>query len=165
MPDQPRQFASLADALRMAIVEEISGETYYARIAQAHQGHRARAMELLARIEAVTARAILPLAERHGLAPIDVAAERASGTEQGVAAAAMSWEALTGMMAHDYQPYIDEFAAMDRAVPESDRPLIRLLIDHELAQIEFGRREVAGDPDSHAPLVAFLQAHDPAMGG
>ena len=55
-----------------------------------------------------------------------------------------------------YPDYLEDFTALKRMAPEGDLYALNILMDHEVAAIEFAKRELAGDPDSLAPLYDYL---------
>ena len=42
--------------------------------------------------------------------------------------------------------------------PKEDHLVLKILTDHEVAAIEFARREIAGDPDSLDSLNQYLHS-------
>ena len=59
-------------------------------------------------------------------------------------------------MLNRYPGYVKEFATLERMAPEEDLYVLKKLTNHEVAAIEFAKRELAGDPDSLAPLCDYL---------
>ena len=59
-------------------------------------------------------------------------------------------------MVNRYPGYLEDFTALERMAPEEDRYALNNLTDHEVAAIEFAKRELAGDPDSLASLYDYL---------
>jgi hypothetical protein len=47
--------------------------------------------------------------------------------------------------------------------PEADLPLLMIFDDHEVATIDFAKREIAGDPDSMVSLTDFIAAYRPEL--
>lgn len=159
MAQLPRTFTDYRAALVMAVQEEIAGEAYFARLAELYPGRAAEALRLLAALEAATAAATRPLVDRHGLslaAPETLcAAGRAEADRDGTA----PWPVFVAAMAENYPAFTAEFEQIAALAPPEDRPLCAIFVDHEVAAVDFARLEVAGDPDSHAPLEAFLARH------
>jgi hypothetical protein len=152
----PRRFATYDDALRVAYEEEIAGESYFRALASRHEGSAAEALTLLAEVEAATAAALAPLIARRRLATATVEALAAKGAADAEARAQMAWPALAAWMAESFPAYIAEFEAIEAMGPPADAAALRLATEHERAAVAFATLEAAGDPDSFAPLRAFL---------
>ena len=69
----------------------------------------------------------------------------------------MNW--VTDMSVR-YPGYIDDFERLERMAPEEDIPALKILTEHEVVAIEFANREIAGDPDSVAPLRRYLTSSE-----
>jgi hypothetical protein len=153
-----RTFPDYRAALLMSLEEEISGEAFFARLSSFHGGRASRALLMLAEVEAATASAIRPLAERHGLAVGDDATLRASGQAEADGRREMSWRELVEEMATTYPVFVQEFDAIMRLAPEEDRATLEILVAHEVAAVRFAEMESRSDPASMAPLEEFLAA-------
>jgi dimethylamine/trimethylamine dehydrogenase len=57
-----------------------------------------------------------------------------------------------------YPGYLDEFLALQAMAPREDLLALKILTDHEVAAIDFARREIAGDPDSLDSLNQYLHS-------
>lgn len=155
-PVKPRSFANFSEGFRMAYEEEIAGETYFARLAEFHSGRARQALALMAEMEIVTARAVAPVLERNAIqiAPLDQL--RREGIEAADMLAHQSSVELFTTMRDGYDAYLNEFEDTFAQAPEADKPAMQILIDHEVAIIDFARAELAGDPDSLRPLQDYL---------
>lgn len=160
MAQKHREFSDYRTALILSYDEEISGEAYFERLATFFAGRSSQALLLLARIERVTAAAIRPLLDRHGFVATDHSRLRADGLAEANRKSGVSWQELVEGMAVDFPAFVEEFEQVERLAPASDRELIRVLTDHEVAGIEFARREVTADPRSLDPLKDFLKAYE-----
>ncbi|TVQ57181.1 MAG: hypothetical protein EA355_05155 [Rhodobacteraceae bacterium] len=155
-PPQPRAFTDYDASLRVAWEEEIEGEAYFLRLAEAHDGRAAEALTLLAEIEAVTARALAPALRRRCVPMADLDALRARGRAAAEPLAGMAWPDLAAWMAENFAPFIAEFEALEALGPPEDAEALRVATDHERAAVAFAAAEAAGDPDSFRPLRDFL---------
>jgi dimethylamine/trimethylamine dehydrogenase len=63
-------------------------------------------------------------------------------------------------MRAEFPRYISDFKALEAMAPAKDRAILKRMTEHEVAAIAFLEQEAAGDPNSTAPLNAFLA--DPA---
>lgn len=159
MPQVPRTFTDYRAALVMAVQEEIAGEAYFARLAELHPGRGRQALALLSRVEAATAAATRPLVERHNLALDPPEALRAAGRAEADRDGARPWPDFVAAMAENYPAFTAEFEQIAALAPAEDAALCAVLVDHEVAAVDFARLEAAGDPGSFAPLEAFLARH------
>lgn len=155
-PVKPRSFATFTEGFRVAYEEEISGETYFARLAELHSGRARQALALMTEMEIVTARAVAPVLTRNAIhtAPLDQL--RREGRAEAELLAGQSATQLFTTMRDSYDAYVAEFEATYAQAPDADKPAVQILIDHEVAIIDFARAELAGDPDSLRPLQAYL---------
>jgi hypothetical protein len=136
--------------------EEISGEAYFARMADFYPGRQRWALLRLAEIERRTVSAMHPLLERHGLAVADPVALAAAGRAEAEQMSGASWQKLVADMVSGFPTFVAEFEQFEQLAPASDRSVVRLLTRHEAVAVEFAALEVRDDAESHRPLEAFL---------
>ena len=136
--------------------EEISGEAWYAALADLFDGDRAAKLRLLAEVERHTAEIVRPLIEKHGLSVRDRAALQAEGWADAARWAAGDWDGLLAYMTRTFPGYVADFERLERMGPPADRPALRRLTEHEEVAIAFLEREAEGRADSVVPLQAFL---------
>ena len=74
-----------------------------------------------------------------------------------------TWAELITHMTQYYPHYLDEFEHLEDLAPVQDQPLLRFLTQHEVAAIEFARRELAGDAHSTDPLQRYLAEPPPRL--
>ncbi len=142
--------------------EEVMGEAYFLGLAGHFSGSdERRKLVLLAEVERRAAEAVRPLLDKYGLVPRDESVLEPLGQADVEPHRRYSWAQLMAYMAARYPAYLDEFAALERLAPEADLATLRLLTDHEVAAIDFANKEVAGDPDSLAPIREFLDRRRP----
>ena len=70
--------------------------------------------------------------------------------------ASFGWLEFMTYMVNRYPGYLEDFTALEKMAPEEDLYALNNLTDHEVAAIEFAKRELAGDPHSLAPLRDYL---------
>ncbi len=155
-PVKARAFGSFEEGFRMAYEEEISGEIYFARLAEFQSGRARQALELMAAMEVVTARTIEPVLARNGIATTPLDQLRREGRAEADRLADVSATELFTIMRDTYDAYVTEFEDALAQAPEADKPAIQILIDHEVAIIDFARAELEGDTDSLKPLQDYL---------
>lgn len=158
MTAKPRVFANFNAAFAVSFEEEISGETFFAALAETEPDPRRAALWATVRvIEAQTVAALRPLAEAMGVTPADEAAVRQQGHDEAAEWQALPFAKIMAIMVRDYPTgYLEEFRAMLPLAPPHARPAVQLLIDHEIAIIDMARAELAGTADPAAPLNAYL---------
>lgn len=160
MSAAPRTFASFEVAFAMAFEEEISGETFFAALAETEPDPRRAALwAKVALIENRTIAALRPLAEALGLTPTDEAEVRRIGRDEAAEWRALPFAEVMAIMVRDYPTgYLAEFKAMVPNAPAQAKAAVQLLIDHEVAIIDMARVELSGIGNPAAPLDAYL--HD-----
>jgi dimethylamine/trimethylamine dehydrogenase len=137
--------------------DEVMGEAYFHGLAEHIDGGAERGkLVLLAEVERRAADAILPLLEKHGLVPRGDSVLKALGEAHVERHQHYSWMEFVAYMAARYPAYVDDFEALEHLAPEEDLPALKVLTDHEVAAIDFANKEIAGDPDSLAPIREYL---------
>ncbi len=137
--------------------DEIMGEAYFYGLADHIGGPAEREkLALLAEVERRAAEAVQPLLRKHGLAPRDESVLKVLGAADVERHRHYGWMELMAYMAGRYPAYLDDFEALERLAPEDDMPALKLLTHHEVVAIDFADKEIAGDPNSLAPLREYL---------
>ncbi|MCP4301396.1 MAG: hypothetical protein GY783_12480, partial [Gammaproteobacteria bacterium] len=67
-----------------------------------------------------------------------------------------SWHEFMTYIVDRYPGYLDDFKALEGMAPPEDLPALERLTEHEVVVIEFAQKELAGEPDSTAPLLSYL---------
>ncbi len=137
--------------------EEASAVAYFHGLAEHIDGGAEREkLMLLAEVERRAAEVVRPLLEKYGLVPRDDAVLEALGESHVERHQRYSWTEFVAYMIARYPAYVDDFEGLERLAPEEDLPVLKMLTDHEIVTIDFANREIAGDPDSLAPLRDYL---------
>jgi dimethylamine/trimethylamine dehydrogenase len=134
--------------------EEISGEAYLYALAE-HFDEKDK-MNLLARIERRAAESIQPLLEKYGLEPRDESVLNREGRGYLESHESYSWPEFMEYIVKRYPGYLDDFHALEQMAPDADLPALNILTDHEVAVIDFAKKEIAGDPSSTTALLQYL---------
>lgn len=134
--------------IHAAYVGEIVGAAAFGAMAQsqAFSDHQRAQLQTLARLEQVTRARLEPVMVRHGLAVQDVEA-----MEQGTRAAvgdAHDWAPLMESIRDGARPYIPRFEALLEAAPAEDAPVMRQLLEHERALVQFAIDELEGSGET-----------------
>jgi dimethylamine/trimethylamine dehydrogenase len=135
--------------------DEISGEAYFYALAD-HFAERDKII-LLAKTERVAAQAIEPLLEKYGLVPRDESDLKSEERSYLELHQSYSWKEFMTYIVERYPAYLDEFNALEQMAPYEDLDALDILTTHEVAVIDFAEKELAGDPDSLAPLIQYLE--------
>ena len=134
--------------------EEIEGEAYFYGLVD-HFEEQDK-LTVLARVERRAAESVVPLLEKYKLVPRDASELKTRGVGHVQRHASFDWlEFMTYMLNH-YPGYLEEFTTLERMAPEEDLYALKKLTNHEVAAIEFAKRELVGDPDSLSPLCDYL---------
>jgi hypothetical protein len=152
-----RTFADIGSALLNAYEEEVSGEAYFAALAEQHDGRAREALMLIAEMEVVTARLFRPVIDAAGLHPRSAEELVREGRDDAEALRGTSWTEFLASMRDGYDAYVTEFKGIRAAVKPDFRPHADLLIAHEVAIIDFARAELAGDGNSLSYLHRYLE--------
>ena len=155
MSNPPEPSKQYLQTLLRYYEEEISGEAYFYALAD-HFAEREKVI-LLARIERRAAEAVLPLLEKYGLTPRDESVIHSEGRSDPELHQSHSWPEFMTYMVKRYPGYVEDFRALEQMAPVEDLTALNVLTDHEVVVIDFAEKELAGDPDSLAPLLKYLQ--------
>jgi hypothetical protein len=147
-------------ALRSAYVGELVGERLYRELAVRRTSDDERAkLDAIASVERLTYERLRPIATRLGIQPVET--EWRPIVERRTAQLApLCWSDFIDKALLDWPPYIARFAAIAPLAPPCDQAALTQLVDHEVALVEFARRERAapGSAESLRVLQAFLGA-------
>jgi dimethylamine/trimethylamine dehydrogenase len=142
------------DTLLRYYEEEISGEAYFYGLLEAFG--ESEKITLLARMERRAAQTIEPLLEKYNLGPVNEERLKDLGESQVASEQGFSWMQFMAYIVERYPRYLDEFHALEAMAPAADLPLLQELTEHEIAVIEFAKRELAGKSGSLQPLKLYL---------
>lgn len=156
MSQQPRLFPAYAPALQLVLEEEFLGDAFFDTLAGFHDGRARRALLLMSAIERGVIAAMQPAIARHGLTLADPEGLRQEGRREAEAMREMSWADFLTHVDEDYPAFLDEFQQLFRLAREADKADAQLLLDHEIALMDFAAAERNGDPNSIDLLAAFL---------
>ena len=134
--------------------EEIEGEAYFYGLVDHFEEQEK--LTVLARVERHAAASVIPLLEKYDLVPRDESELKTRGESYVGRHASFDWFEFMTYIVKRYPDYLEDFTALKRMAPEGDLYALNILISHEVAAIEFAKRELAGDPDSLAPLYNYL---------
>ena len=154
-----RTFESFAEGLRVSYEEEVSGEAFFAELAEHQTPANRHILLIFADMEQITSTSIKYLLKKHN---IDVSSEtelRRDGIAEARKVSSSDWAFLVASMIEDYPSYIEEFRSLKRLAPVADRNAINVLIEHEQAMLDFAILHEQGASDSTEPLVQFVTRH------
>ena len=134
--------------------EEVEGEAYFHELADNFEEEGK--LTLLARVERRVAESVVPLLKKYKLVPKDESELKARGEGHVQRHASLDWLEFMAYMVNRYSSYLEEFMALEKIAPEEDLYALNYLTEHEVATIEFAKRELTGDPESLVPLCNYL---------
>ena len=134
--------------------EEIEGEAYFYGLVDHFEEHDK--LRILAQVERRAAESVEPLLEKYKLVPSDASELKGRGESYVGRHASFNWLEFIAYVVKRYPDYLEEFTALERLAPKEDLYALNNLTAHEVAAIEFAKRELAGDPDSLVPLYDYL---------
>ncbi len=154
----PKDGSDYAPFLTLCFEEEIMGEAYFIGLTRYFpEPHQREKLSLLSRIERCVADSARPLLERHGLSPRSDDELHAIGAEGVIRHSGSTWRKFMEDITVTFPQYMDEFAALVRVAPSDDHVLLKPFTTHEIAGIEFAKRELNGDPDSAEILNNYIR--------
>ncbi len=142
------------DTLLRYYEEEISGEAYFFALAD-HFDERDKII-LLGKVERRAAEAVVPLLQKYGLKPRDESIIHAEGNSHLWGHEDYTWSEFLIHIINRYPAYLDDFNGLESMAPNEDLQALKTLTEHEVAAIDFARKELAGDPESLSPLLQYL---------
>ena len=134
--------------------EEISGEAYFYGLAKHFD--ESEKLILLAEVERRAAQAVLPLLKKYCLTPRDESTLKTMGEALVDGHQSHSWPNFLKYILKRYPGYLEDFNGLEQMAPEEDLPALKILTDHEVAVIEFAKKEISNDPESLNPLLQYL---------
>ena len=145
--------ADVDELLRQAYEGEVLGEAFFGRLGElADDANRKAKLDVLRRLEQSTRELLRPVIDKRSVTVDDEAPAR-SGEQFADSAAALTWHELMVSLPEGTKQYADLYERM--RVPLGDDDLVDQLLAHEAALAEFSRREVDGDEQSVAPILAL----------
>lgn len=135
--------------------DEIMGEAYFYGLARHFD--ECEKLALLAKVECRAAESIRPLLNKYDLTPRDESKLKILGESHVERHRSYTWPGFMEYIVKRYPGYLDDFKALEQMAPNEDLAALKILTDHEVAAIAFAEKELAGDPDSLAPLYKYLQ--------
>ena len=154
---------SYASYLEECFQGEVYGEAFYRTLAERiGDADAARKLRVLEQLERETKELLRGEVREIGLAGEDDGARADAGAELAGKLAAAPWRALVKGFRVELEKIADRFARSESLAPPGKEWLLRHVTAHERAQVEFTLRELAGEPDPLAPVVALLRGRPAA---
>lgn len=136
---------------------EVGGHAYFNRLAACYEDSgQSQKLECLARLEKRTAEWLRPVLTRYGFKACPDEESSALGIEAANTDSTKTWCELITHFRDDYAPYIAEFEALEAAGADADRLALCALTQHEVAIVEFAKRELAAVQPSQQPVESLL---------
>jgi hypothetical protein len=135
---------------------EVLGEIFFGRMADQYDGaDQSRKMTVMCTLERKTKEALVPALTRAGVST-EADPETVSGAEGlADAMAGVSWADFMGSLEAITSQYLALYTRIGELDP-SEQAAADLLVAHELAIRDFGRKELAGEVDTSLDAVTAL---------
>ena len=144
------------DGLQRAYLGEIAGAAFARAFGNGDRTPAEReSCLLMERLETMTARIVAPLLDAGPDRDAIVRAERRGAAQ---AERLATWAAFVDQAAHGLDRHVDEFTRLRDLAPAADRPVLDLLVGHEIALQRLGAAGLAGEDDPNEPLRVAIAA-------
>lgn len=154
----PASASEYLPTLKLYYEEEIMGEAYFTGLARYfHKPQQQEKLMLLSSIERCVADAVRPLLDRHGVTPRSDNELHAIGLEEVYRYKNAEWHDFVENILQTFPGYMDEFAALEAIAPKEDISLLEPFTSHEVAGIEFAKKDMLGDPESTQILKDYIR--------
>lgn len=151
-------FTNYPDGILQAYKGELIGESVYRQLAmQCADPVQQAKLAAIADVERLTHERLKPIALRLAIELADT--DWLPVVERRVKELApLAWPEFIDKASCDWPPYIARFEALKPLAPTCDHATIQMLIDHEVALVEFVREEQTGGgaASSMRPLHVYL---------
>ena len=124
---------------------EIIGEGLFSTLLATCPQERAYGMALLLQLEGEAKVRLRPLLWRLGLSVAEDQAMRAAGIQVAGKLKQMPWRQALLELAELVKPYLARYQALEAAAPDSDKPHVRFMVNHEMTVLRFAELAAAGD--------------------
>jgi dimethylamine/trimethylamine dehydrogenase len=142
------------DTLLRYYEDEIRGEAYFFALAEYFE--ESDKIILLGKVERCAAQAVVPLLQKYGLEPREDTIIHAEGNSHLWGHEDYTWTEFLTYIINRYPAYLDDFNGLESMAPNEDLYALKKLTEHEVAAIDFAKKELAGDPDSLSPLRQYM---------
>jgi ATP-dependent helicase/DNAse subunit B len=140
---------------------EVFGMAMYRSIAeQQKDSFRQWQWTALHQLEIETGAEMRQLLLRHGLSVTELEESRRAGLAEAARIVVLPWLEMMKEFADDLPATIDDYRTLERAcaLEGRDAETMRLLVDHEVASLDFAQVEMRGDSqNSINPVLALLK--------
>ena len=142
MPNPESPDPSYFDKILKAYEGEVAGEAYFKALAGVfNEQEHTQKLALLAAVENLTSRTLLPLLKRYGIKPREQN-DLVNLAHSWIRERAFNrWEDLINNMTTRYPGYIEEFKILAASAPDEDKTALDFLVEHEIVLLEFANQE------------------------
>ena len=139
---------------------EMNGEALFrAMVALSKDAHAQQKLRVLEQLERETKEFVRPVVERTGRSVREDPKQIAAGEKFGTTLASMPWAELMKVFEDSLVRFVAQFEQSEKLATPGNEPVLAHYTAHERALLEFTRREIRGDADSLAPVVAMLRTN------
>jgi len=140
---------------------EIFGMAMYRAIADQQQGaFRRWQWTALLQLEIETGEEMRQLLLRHGLSVTELDESRRAGLAEAARIVILPWHKMMNEFADDLPATVDDYRALERtcSFEGRDAEVMHLLVNHEVASLEFAQAEMLGESQhSINPVLSLLK--------
>lgn len=158
-----RIFSTYEQALTTCYEEEVAGAAYFAALATRHCSTSRVALQRFAKIETITAAALLPLIIRHGFVSRGVSMLIQEGEAEALNYPITDWQDFLVSVVHDFPAFMPEFQQTISLAPPQDRILLQILVDHEIAFIDYAKSAMYQSPLAEDHLLNFIARYNKSI--
>jgi hypothetical protein len=138
---------------------EVFGEGLFSTLLASCKDEHAYGMALLLQLEGEAKVRLRPLLWRHGLSVVESEAERAAGIEAALRMQPLPWREAMHELAALVMRYLPRYEALATAAPDSDKPHVEYMVNHELTVLRFAELAAAGEDTAAAQVVVSELEH------
>jgi len=137
---------------------EVEGEALFRALVRASKdAHAQRKLRVLEQLERDTKEFLRPAVEETGRSAEEDPKRIATGEKLGTKLADMPWIELMKVFEDPLVRFVAQFEQSETLATPGKESVLAHYTAHERALLEFTRREIRGDADSLAPVVAMLR--------
>jgi hypothetical protein len=124
---------------------EIIGEGLFSTLLATCPQERAYGIALLLQLEGEAKVRLRPFLWRLGLPVAEDQAMRAAGIQAAGKLKQMPWRQALLELAQLVKPYLARYQALEAAAPDSDKPHVRFMVNHEMTVLHFAESAAGGN--------------------
>ena len=151
-------FEAYAAYVEQCYQGEVNGEALFRAMVRASKDANAQQkLRVLEQLERETKEFLRSAVEETGRSVREDPEQIAAGEKLGTRLASLPWPELMKVFEDSLVRFVAQFEQSEKLATPGKGPVLAHFTAHERALLEFTRREIQGDADSLAPVVAMLR--------